>query len=124
MKYFVVALSAFHLFHLTCGFSFFQSGLQKIVKTNAVVASLIDNIQIGMFSDKLLLDITNVNIGNTDVMYLLISGVFLYSQILATKNIKIAKFANIDDFKETKKIMTQIIFILYCIFWKGIDNAI
>jgi hypothetical protein len=126
MKHYVCALYAFHWFYFVRGFSFIRSDLQSIVRTNAIISSLADNMKVGMIGDKLVTDLVHIHIGQIDAVYAGVFGAFLISQYMIYKNMNMVflKFSNITTYEKTRKLMNHILYILYFVFIRDMDNAI
>jgi hypothetical protein len=126
MKLHVFVLYAFHWFHLIRGFSFIRSELQSIVRTNAIISSLADNMNVGMVGDKLVTDFVHIHVDQVDAVYAGLLGIFLISQYIISKNMNMIflKFSNITTYEKTRKWMNHILYILYFVLIKDMDNAI
>jgi hypothetical protein len=55
-----------------------KSGLQKIVRLNAVVSSVVDNLQVSLVSDRLLDDLVNIHMNKLDILYIFLN-IFYFS---------------------------------------------
>lgn len=106
------------------GLFMLKSGLQKIVRMNAVVSSVVDSMQVGLVSDRLIDDVVNIHINKLDILYLGLFAGFLFSQLMLMKQVRYEKLSNISSYSSTKKWVNQLLFVLYFILMKGVDNAI
>jgi len=114
--------------HESNGILLIKSGLQKIIRIKAITSSFIDNLQIGLVSDKLIDDVVSVHINKLDIFYLGLFTMFIASQFILVeyrneyKNLN--KLSKISSYTNTKKVVNYIFLVIYFICVKGIENAV
>ena len=97
--------------------------LANLVKSRAVLSSIVDDIRKEVNLDKIFFEIDHVNYFNY-CLYATIIGSFIFSQIQYFNNIeKSEKYMKIEEYKETKRITQRIFFIILFVLFRDVDYA-
>lgn len=98
--------------------------LENLIKSKAVLSSIVDDIRKEVNLDKMFFEIGHVNYFNY-CLYMTILASFIFSQIQYFNDIdKMEKYMKIEKYKETKRVTQKILFVILFVLFRDIDNAI
>lgn len=98
--------------------------LENLVKSKAVLSSIIDDIRKEVNLDKIFFQTGQVDYFNY-CLYMTIVASFIFSQMqYLTDKGKNEKYMKIEEYKDTKRFTQKVLFVILFVLFRDVDNAI
>jgi hypothetical protein len=102
----------------------FMTELERMVATRAIGASFISNVYSEISIDKIALEIANVHFQASNIGLFSVLLVVLYGQYKYNMGAQSAKFENIQIYTQYDKTIREILFIVFLVFTRDVQNAV
>jgi len=99
------------------------SGLERIIATRAMGATFMNQLSAEIPFDRLLLEMTNVNFHSTNLWILSVVSIYLYTRFQYIEGVQ-SKLQNIEVYERYNRIIRELMFIVFLVFTRDVQNAI
>ena len=98
--------------------------LERVVATRAISTSVISNLYSEISIDHIILELTNLNFQISNIGLFSILIIIIYGQYKYNMGQNHDKLENIPIYNRYQRIMREVLFIIFIVFTRDVNNAI
>ena len=99
------------------------TGLERIVATRAMSATIVNQLTNEISFDRVVFELSNVNFHSTNLWIISVLAIYLYSRLQYFEGIQ-SKLKDIEVYDRYKRLIREIMFIVFLVFTRDVQNAI
>ena len=98
--------------------------LERVVATRAIGSSFFSNLYSEISIDRIALEITNMNFQSANIGVFSVLLIVIYGQYKYNMGQNHEKLGNIPIYNRYQRIIRELLFIIFLVFTRDVDNAI
>ena len=99
------------------------TGLERIIANRAMGVTIINQLTNEISFDRVVFELSNVNFHSTNLWILSVIAIYLYSRLQYFEGIQ-SKLKDIEVYDRYKRLIREIMFIVFLVFTRDVQNAI
>jgi hypothetical protein len=99
------------------------TGLERIIANRAMGVTIINQLTNEISFDRVVFELSNVNFHSTNLWILSVLAIYLYSRLQYFEGIQ-SKLKDIEVYDRYKRLIREIMFIVFLVFTRDVQNAI
>ena len=99
------------------------TGLERIVATRAMGATLINQLTSEISFERVILEMTNLSFHSTNLWIISFMAIYLYSRLQYFEGVN-SKLQNIEVYNRYNRLIRDLMFIVFLVFTRDVQNAI
>lgn len=100
-----------------------MTSLERIVATRAMGASIMNQLTSEISFERVVLEMTNLHFHSTNLWIISVLAIYLYSRFQYFEGVH-SKLQNIDVYDRYNRLIRELMFIVFLVFTRDLQNAI